>query len=154
VAHALTWGMPLSQLCRDRARLKAQAEAAFELAAAQGEPGAALATVAEALDWARTSGEAWIEAELLRVKGELLLGGSANDTEDAERCFQKALESARAREARGWELRSAVSLARLRADQGRRDEARQLLDPVYAWFEEGFDTPDLTEAEALLRELA
>ena len=77
-------------------------------------------------------------------------GGSA----EAEGCYLKALGVARAQEARSLELRAATSLARLRREQGRRAEARELLAPIYGWFTEGFDTADLKEAKALLDELA
>jgi predicted ATPase len=73
---------------------------------------------------------------------------------DAEACFARALAIAREQSARTWELRAAVSLARLRAEQGKRAEARNLLAPVYGWFTEGFDTADLKDARALLEELA
>jgi len=74
--------------------------------------------------------------------------------EAAEELYRKALSIAKEQEAKLWELRAAASLARLRRDQGRRDEARHLLAPIYGWFTEGFGTPDLTEAKALLDELA
>jgi predicted ATPase len=72
---------------------------------------------------------------------------------DAEACFARALAIARDQSARMWELRAAVSLARLRAEEGKRTEARDLLAPVYGWFTEGFDTADLKDAKALLEEL-
>jgi predicted ATPase len=74
-------------------------------------------------------------------------------TEAAEELYRKALSIAEEQEAKLWELRAAVSLAQLRRNQGRRAEARDLLAPVYGWFTEGFDTPDLKEAKALLDEL-
>ena len=95
--------------------------------------------------------ERWLEAELHRHKGRLLLQQGHSDA--AEEFYRKALRIAREQEAKLWELRAAVSLARLRRDQGRRVEARKLLAPVYGWFTEGFDTPDLKEAKALLDEL-
>ena len=99
-----------------------------------------------------TTGLTWLAAELNRRKGQLLLRQGNNDA--AEELYGKALCIAREQEAKLWELRAAVSLARLRRDQGRRVEARDLLAPVYGWFTEGFDTPDLKEAKALLAELA
>ena len=87
-----------------------------------------------------------------RHKGRLLL--KQGHTEAAEQLYCKALTIAQEQEAKRWELRAAMSLARLRRDQGRRIEARDLLAPVYGWFTEGFDTPDLKEAKALLAELA
>ena len=96
---------------------------------------------------ART-GERWLEAEGYRHKGQLLL--RQGHIEAAERQYRKALGIAREQEAKLWELRAAVSLARLRRDQGRNTAARDLLAPVYGWFTEGFDRPDLKEAKALL----
>jgi predicted ATPase len=98
------------------------------------------------------TGDRWFEAELNRHKGRLLL--RQGHTETAEEVYCKALGIAREQEAKLWELRAAVSLARLRSDQGRRAEARDLLAPVYGWFTEGFGTADLKEAKALLDELA
>ncbi len=97
------------------------------------------------------TGERWFAAELNRHKGQLLL--RQGHTEAAEELYRKALSIAEEQEAKLWELRAAASLARLRRDQGRRAEARDLLAPVYGWFTEGFDTPDLKEAKALLDEL-
>jgi class 3 adenylate cyclase/predicted ATPase len=105
----------------------------------------------DALQIVETTGERWLEAELYRHKGQLLL--RQGHTETAEDLFCKALSIAREQEAVLWELRAAVSLARLRRDQGRRAEARDLLAPIYGWFTEGFNTPDLKEAKALLDEL-
>jgi predicted ATPase len=105
----------------------------------------------EALQIVDRTGERWFAAELNRRKGELLLRQGHADV--AEGLHRKALSIAREQEAKLWELRAAVSLARLRRDQGRRDEARDVLAPVYNWFTEGFDTPDLKEARALLDEL-
>jgi predicted ATPase len=106
----------------------------------------------EALQMVDRTGERWFAAELNRHKGELLL--RYEDPEAAEVLYRKALSIAREQEAKLWELRAALNLARLRRDQGRRTEARDLLSPVYGWFTEGFDTPDLKEAKALLDELA
>jgi len=80
-------------------------------------------------------------------------GRSVEADETAEACFRRALDVARAQEAKSLELRAAMSLARLWRDQGKRTEARALLAPIYAWFSEGFDTGDLIEAKALLDEL-
>ena len=91
-------------------------------------------------------------AELERLKGKLLL--RQGHIEAAEELYRKALSIAREQEAKLWELRAAVSLARLRRDQGRGAKARDLLAPVYGWFTEGFGTQDLKEAKALLGELA
>src|SRR5207248_7422600 len=94
----------------------------------------------------------WFAAELNRLKGQLLL--RQGRPEAAEELYRKALSIAEEQEAKLWELRAATSLARLWRDQARRAEGRDLLAPVYGWFTEGFDTPDLTEAKALLDELA
>ena len=98
------------------------------------------------------TGERWFAAELNRHKGQLLL--RQGQSEAAEELYRKALSIAEEQEAKLWELRAAMSLARLWGDQGRRAEARDLLAPVYGWFTEGFDTADLKEAKALLDELA
>jgi predicted ATPase len=95
--------------------------------------------------------ERWLEAELNRYKGELLLRQGRAET--AEELYRKALNIAEEQAAKLWELRATMSLARLRRDQGRRAEARDLLAPVYGWFTEGFGTPDLKDAKALLDEL-
>jgi predicted ATPase len=106
----------------------------------------------DALQIAEKTGERWLAAELNRHKGQLLLrqGHSAA----AEELYRKALTIAEEQGAKLWELRASVSLARLRRDQGRRAEARDLLAPIYGWFTEGFNTPDLKEAKALLDQLA
>jgi predicted ATPase len=106
----------------------------------------------DALQIVEGTGERWVAAELHRHKGRLLL--RQGHPEAAEELYRKALSIAREQEAKLWELRAAASLAQLRRDQGHRTEARDLLAPVYAWFTEGFDTPDLKEATALLDELA
>jgi predicted ATPase len=98
------------------------------------------------------TGEHWFAAELNRHKGQLLL--RQGYSEAAEELFRKALSIAEEQEAKLWQLRTAASLARLRRDQGRRAKARDLLAPVYGWFTEGFDTPDLKDAKALLDELS
>src|SRR5262249_52856878 len=101
------------------------------------------------------SEERWCVAELLRVKGELILLQSATDAAAmAEDHFRQALDWARRQRALSWELRTAASLARMWRDQGRRKEARELLAPVYDRFTEGFDTADLRATKALLGELA
>ena len=108
----------------------------------------------EAIVVVETSGERWCEAEVHRTAGEIALMSSEPDAAKAQTHFERALEIARAQQARSWELRAATSLARLWRDQGRRTEARDLLAPVYGWFTEGFDTLDLKEAKALLDNLA
>jgi predicted ATPase len=107
----------------------------------------------EALTHAETTGERWYEAELYRLKGALLLQQSSENHLEAETCFHHALAIARHQQARSLELRAATSLARLWQQQGKRQEAHDLLAPVYNWFTEGFNTLDLKEAKALLHEL-
>ncbi len=109
--------------------------------------------IGEAVTAAEASGERWWEADFHRVAGEVELMSPERNAVKAQTSFERALEIARAQQARSFELRAATSLARLRRDQGRRTEARDLL-PVYGWFTEGFDTPDLIEAKSLLEELA
>ena len=92
-------------------------------------------------------------AEVHRIRGELLLRQDIPDPALAQGSFERALVVARDQQAKSWELRAATSLARLWQQNGRRDEARQLLAPVYEWFTEGFDTADLIEAKALLDQL-
>ena len=119
-----------------------------------GQAAAGLRLLADALDRVARGGPRWIEPELHRLKGELLLALPEADTTEAEACFRRAIAIAREHSARMLELRTATSLARLWRDNGRTGEARELLAPVYDWFTEGFDTPDLKEAGALLNELA
>ena len=105
----------------------------------------------DALPTVERTGVCWLAAELHRHKGQMLL--RQGHSEVAEELFRRALRIAVEQEAKLWELRAAVSLARLRRDQGRRAEARDLLAPIYGWFTEGFDTADLIDAKALLDEL-
>ena len=118
-----------------------------------GETEEGLRAVDEALAVIEATSERQYEAELLRLKGELLLAGRQPNTGEAEACFLKAIDVARHQSAKTWELRAATSLARLWCDNGRHAEARDLLSPVYNWFTEGFDLPDLRDAQALLDEL-
>jgi predicted ATPase len=111
----------------------------------------AAALVDDALQIVDRTGERWFVAELYRHKGELLL--RQGHTEAAEELYRKAAGIAREQEAKLWELRASMSLARLRRDQGCFAEGRDLLAPVYGWFTEGFDTPDLKDAKTLLSEL-
>ena len=97
--------------------------------------------------------ERYWEAEIHRLKGELLLARSAANQVEAEACWHKALDVARRQGAKSLELRAAMSLARLWQRQGQRAAAYELLAPVYGWFTEGFDTADLQEAKALLEAL-
>jgi predicted ATPase len=107
-------------------------------------------SIGEAITTVETTKERWCEAEVYRTAGEITLLAPERDTAKAEAHFKCALEVARAQQAKSWELRAAMSMARLRRDQGKWDEARDLLAPVYNWFTEGFDTRDLKEAKALL----
>lgn len=113
----------------------------------------ALALLAEALARVERTGERWFEAELYRLKGQALLAPSADSGSAAETSLGHAVAVARRQGAKLWELRAATSLAQLLRDQGKRNEARDLLAPVYGWFTDSFDTPDLNEAKALLDEL-
>jgi predicted ATPase len=111
----------------------------------------AVTLLGEALETVERTGARCFAAELNRHKGQLLL--RQGHPEAADELYHQALGIAREQEAKLWELRAAVSLARLRRDQGRCGEARDVLAPVYGWFTEGFGTPDLKEARALLDEL-
>ena len=111
-----------------------------------------LALLGDALQIAQRTGECWMYAELYRHKGQLLL--RQGHREAAEELYRRSLGIAQEQEAKLWELRAAASFARLRRGQGCRAEARNLFAPVYDWFTEGFNTPDLKEAKALLGELA
>jgi predicted ATPase len=118
-----------------------------------GQPEAGLTVLTEALTLADKTGERWYEPELYRLKGVLLLQPSSDNQAEAETCFHHALDLARSQQAKSFELRTATSLAKLWQQQGKRQEAHDLLAPVYGWFTEGFDTADLQDAEALLAEL-
>jgi predicted ATPase len=119
-----------------------------------GRPDDARRCIDDAIDKVERSNEKWCEAEVNRVAGEVALKSPARDTQKAEKYFEHALSVARAQQAKSWELRAAMSMARLWCSQGKAQQARELLAPVYGWFTEGFDTRDLKEARALLDELA
>jgi predicted ATPase len=119
-----------------------------------GEVDQALELLDTALERVNATDERFCEAELHRLKGEWVVAYRRARLADAEDCFQRALAVARQQQAKFWELRAATSMARLWRNQGKRDQARDLLAPVYGWFTEGFDTLDLKEAKALLDELA
>jgi predicted ATPase len=141
------------------------------LAEAYGKAGRTeegLRVVAEALAEVETAGARRVEAELYRLKGELLLQSTVhtpqseitnsqslapNPQAEAEACFRKAIEVACHQSAKSLELRAVMSLSRLWKQQGKKEQARQLLAEIYGWFTEGFDTADLQEAKALLEEL-
>jgi predicted ATPase len=108
----------------------------------------------EAMTAIETTRERWCEAEVNRIAGETALMSPERDAAKAQAHFERALAVAREQQAKSWELRAAMSMARLWRDQGKPQQARELLAPVYGWFTEGFDTRDLKEAKALLEELA
>jgi predicted ATPase len=108
----------------------------------------------EAITAIEASGERWCEADVNRIAGEIALASPEHDAAKAEAYFEQALLVARQQQAKSWELRASMSLARLWRDQAKVQQARELLAPVYGWFTEGFDTRDLKEAKALLEELA
>ena len=118
-----------------------------------GQTVAGLHALTEALAVMDMTSERWWAAETYRLKGDLLLQQSVLDASGVEIYFQHAIDIARQQHAKAWELRAATSLARLWQGQGKRDEAHELLAPIYGWFTEGFDTADLQEAKALLDEL-
>ena len=109
--------------------------------------------ITEALDIAETTGEYYWDAELHRLKGEFLLSQTKKPAK-SEDCFHRSIEIAHRQSAKSLELRAAMSLGRLWQNQGKKDKARELLNGVYGWFTEGFDTPDLIDAKALLEELS
>ena len=114
-----------------------------EVHSSMGQPEAGLTALSEALALVEKTGERYYEAELHRLKGELLLQHAAPEVSHAETCFQQSLDIARRQQAKSLELRAAMSLSRLWHQQGKRDEAYALLAPIYGWFTEGFDTADL-----------
>jgi predicted ATPase len=109
--------------------------------------------IGEAMTTVETAKEKWCEAEVHRMAGEIALKSPEPDVAKAQACFERALAVARQQQAKSWELRAAMSLARLWRDQGERDGSHDLLAPVYGWFTEGFDTLDLREAKTLLDKL-
>jgi len=109
--------------------------------------------VADAMNLIETNKEKWFEAEVNRVAGEIALKSPAPHTAKAEGYFERALAIARQQQAKSWELRAAMGLARLWRDQGKVQQARELLAPIYGWFTEGFETRDLKEAKSLLDDL-
>jgi predicted ATPase len=119
-----------------------------------GQPEEALSVLAEALTVVHRTEERLWEAEIHRLKGELLLQQSPSNPTEAETCFHHAMSIAQSQQAKSWELRATTSLSRLWHQQGKRQEAHDLLAPVYHWFTEGLDTADLQDAKALLEALA
>jgi class 3 adenylate cyclase/predicted ATPase len=119
-----------------------------------GQPDDAMRCIGEAMAAVETAKERWCEAEVNRIAGEIALLSSEPDLAKAEAYFERALAVAREQQAKSWELRAAMSMARLWRDQGRRPQARDILAPVYGWFTEGFGTLDMKQARAMLDELA
>jgi predicted ATPase len=119
-----------------------------------GQPKVGLEVLNDALTIAHTKAERYLEAEVHRLRGELLLQSSQAPERAAADCFQRALTLAQEQGAKVWELRAAISLSRLWQQQGHREDARELLGGVYHGFSEGFDTVDLQRAQALLARLA
>jgi predicted ATPase len=119
-----------------------------------GEFNEAWSYIDEAMTTVETTKETWYEAEFHRIAGEIALMSPERDAVRAEACFERALAVARSQQAKSFELRAAMSMARLWRDQAKRDEAKELLAAVYGWFAEGFETFDLKQAKALLDELA
>jgi predicted ATPase len=109
--------------------------------------------IGEAMVASEASKESWCDADIHRLAGDIVLLSGETDTAKAEAYFERALAIARQQQAKSFELRAAMSLARLWRGQGKQDAARSLLGPLHGWFTEGFDTPDLREAKALLDEL-
>ena len=131
-------------------------EQEFMLAIAHADSGQfndAWRCIGEAMTAMQATKERWCEAEAHRVAGEIALKSPQRDVAKAQAYFERSLTLARAQQAKSWELRAAMSLARLLSDQGKRQNARDLLAPIYDWFTEGFDTSDLRKAKALLGEL-
>jgi hypothetical protein len=125
-----------------------------EMEAESQGPDAALTRIDAALALANETGQHWSDADLHRIRGGILLKHVPANTAAAEEAFLSAIAIAKQQKARSFELRATMSMARLWRDQGKREEARDLLAPVYCWFTEGFDTRDLKEAKALLDELS
>jgi predicted ATPase len=173
LSHALIlrgWGLPMQEPGEERIAQIRQGIAAYRATGAElershwlallaercGQGGQAeegLHVLAEALAAVHTTGEHFYEAEIYRLKGEILWRQAAGREHEAEACLHQALDVAHRQEAKALELRATMSLSRLWQQQGKRAKARELLAPIYGWFTEGFDTADLQEAKALLDEL-
>jgi predicted ATPase len=152
----------MAQVCQGIATMQATGAALFvpymctllaDVAAHLGHPADGLQALTEAHTLVEHHEERWWEAEVARLRGVVLLRQPETAPAEAEAWLQRALVVARRQEAKSLELRAAMSLARLWQQQGKRQEAHDLLAPVYGWFAEGFDTADLQEAKALLEEL-
>ena len=125
-----------------------------EVFLAAGRSSDGLEAVDEGIAFCQRSGARTFEADLQRLKGELLLMADQNAQPEAGQCFRQSITVARSQSAKSWELRGTASLARLLAKQNRRAEAHTILAEIYNWFTEGFDTADLKDAKALLDELS
>jgi predicted ATPase len=159
-SEMLRWQTVVRQIAAINVVIAAMFLAIVEVYLIAGRRREGLEAVNEGLEIAQRTGTGFGEAELHRLKGELLLmsdssAGSADSSgaSEAAQCFRDAIEVARRQSAKSWELRATTSLARLLAQQGRRDEARAMLADIYTWFTEGFDTADLKDAKAPLEEL-
>lgn len=148
----LTEAMAARTSVRDLCYASGMLGALAEAQATAGQTAEGLSTLSEALALVERTGERWCEPELYRLQGKLLL--KQGDEAEAEASFCKAIRVARDHQARSWELRATTSLCHLWHEQGRDEEARQRLAEIYGWFTEGFDTPDMREAKALLEELS
>ena len=125
-----------------------------EVYAKYGQLEKGLNTIREARSWIAKMGDRYLETEIYRLEGDLLLSQSSDNQQDAGTCFQKAIDVSRSQQAKSFELRASVSLSRLWQREDRKEEARKLLQSVYGGFTEGFDAADLQEARALLDTLA
>jgi predicted ATPase len=145
-------GLAMHRATRSRLHLPFGLMVLAEAYGVAGRPEEGLDQLAEAAKIIEVTKERWVEAELHRLRGTLLL--SMSKLSAAEDSYDRALSVARRQNAKFWELRAARDLARVWLRQGKRAEARDLLSPVYEWFTQGFDTPDLQDAKALLARLA
>jgi predicted ATPase len=148
LSEMLRWQTVITQSTAIAVRLGFLIVAEVDLIAGHRREG--LEAVNEGLELAQRTGTGFSEAELHRLKGELLLLGDNGVAPEAAQCFRDAIEVARRQSAKSWELRATMSLARLFARQGRREDARAMLAEIYGWFTEGFDTADLKDAKTLL----
>jgi hypothetical protein len=150
---------PTSVATRDGSSARARSDAITSMlhlgTPPRAEPSAPRwSCIDEAMTAVETTKETWCEAELNCVAGEIARKSPEPDAVKAQTYFERALSVARQQQAKSWELRAAMSLARLWRDHDKPQQARELLAPVYGWFTEGFDTRDLKEAKALLEQLA
>jgi predicted ATPase len=152
--QTITSGLAAWQLTGSTLLLRATSAYLARAHAETGHFDDAWRCIDEAMTAVEATKETWHQADIIRMAGEIALKSPTPDATKAEAYFERALTVARSQQAKSWELRAAMSMARLWRDQRKRQEARDLLAPVYGWFTEGFDTLDLKEAKALLDELA